>query len=285
MKAFPRLLTVGGSAAWNMALDEALLDRSISGAGMLLRLYGWQSPAVSLGRFQDARRAVDLDLCRREAIDVVRRPTGGRAVFHSTDLTYSILFPESVPGGHSIRSSYALVSAAIADALAQAGIHVLPGGDRAPGRGDRADCFARAASSDLTAAGRKLVGSAQVRRGGWVLQQGSLRLWPIDAPSGLFRAESSDPACCSAVPAGLSDPALPAPIDSGANPPCPVDPGCVHRLLAAALARVFHAEWREDSLLPEERAAADCLERRKYRYNKWTFGGEDPSQQEAIQCP
>ena len=103
-----RLLHTGPApGAWNMALDVALLEAAARDtAAPTLRFYGWAPRAVSLGRFQDGA-AIDLDYARARGWDTVRRPTGGRAVLHHLELTYSIILPPSVLGGAGVRSSYA----------------------------------------------------------------------------------------------------------------------------------------------------------------------------------
>src|SRR5215475_5938730 len=86
--------TGNGGAAFNMALDEALLLVQEAGAGRpTLRVYGWCQPTLSLGYAQDARQDVNLSACQAQGIAVVRRPTGGRAVLHDQEVTYSVLMP------------------------------------------------------------------------------------------------------------------------------------------------------------------------------------------------
>ncbi|MDQ2730025.1 MAG: hypothetical protein M3Y56_00055, partial [Armatimonadota bacterium] len=137
-----RLLRCAGSAAWNMALDESLLNSTQPDSPVVLRLYGWNRPAVTLGRFQDAARAVDWELCRRKGIEVVRRPTGGRAVYHDTDLTFTLLFPEAAGGGHSIRESYGLVANALSRSFCRFGLDIQQGDPDRESVSSRSDCFA-----------------------------------------------------------------------------------------------------------------------------------------------
>jgi lipoate-protein ligase A len=158
-------------------VDEALLASARSGGPPTLRLYGWDAPWLSLGYAQ--RWQVGLrERCARAGVGLVRRVTGGRAVLHGADLTYAVAAPESaLPDG--LRATYALLASALLDALAELGVRAER--SRAPGASasDRAfDCFSAPAAEELCAAGRKLVGSAQRRGGGGVLQHGSLRLAP-----------------------------------------------------------------------------------------------------------
>jgi len=179
----------------NMALDAALLRSAIGGGPPTLRFYTWAPPAVSLGRFQDADVGIDWGYCRRRAWHAVRRPTGGRAVLHQMELTYSIVLPPDVLGAEGLRGSYCLFKAALEASLGRwVGAAGIAAGDEprtgapvgcdggetgcavpAPRR-PPASCFARVAEGDIAAAGGKLVGSAQARSGRAMLQHGSILL-------------------------------------------------------------------------------------------------------------
>jgi lipoate-protein ligase A len=183
-----------------MAIDEALLDAVAAGdSPPTLRFYGWAPPAVSVGRFQALDSGIDLDLCRRRGWDVVRRPTGGRAVLHDEEITFSIAVPVALVAGAGVLASHCLFVSALNQALVAAlpalGAWCLVLGStdtnadtgqrvdactkrQAPGTRRRrsASCFAAAAPSDSLVGGRKLVGTAQARRSGALLQQGSLLL-------------------------------------------------------------------------------------------------------------
>ncbi len=175
----------------NMALDEALLEDCIergfgAGAFPVLRVYGWTIPTLSLGRFQDALRAVDQDFCRERGIPVVRRPTGGAAVLHDREVTYCLVGPARVPPfAGSILESYRRIASGISAGLSLLGVEpdsaaLAP---RQPRAARPEQCFARASSYEITFGGRKVVGSAQVRRRGAALQHGSILL---DASPDLF---------------------------------------------------------------------------------------------------
>jgi lipoate-protein ligase A len=175
----------------NMALDEALLETCRQGAYPpgafpVLRLYGWSVPTLSLGRFQDSLRAVDQGFCREHDIPLVRRPTGGAAVLHDREVTYCLVGPtQAPPFAGSLLESYRLIAAGIASALRLLGIEPDPQipAPALPRRLRQDQCFARASSYEITIGGRKVVGSAQVRRKGASLQHGSLLL---DANEDLF---------------------------------------------------------------------------------------------------
>jgi len=172
-----RLLdTPPAPGAWNMGVDEALAGSVRRGGPPVLRLYRWSPACLSLGRNQPARGRYDLDALAARGIDVVRRPTGGRAVLHHRELTYSVAVRDGVLGGP--RAAYAAVNGALVAGLARLGVpaSLQPlTGTRAPAP-SLAPCFAAPVEGEVVAAGRKLVGSAQRRLEGVLLQHGSLPL-------------------------------------------------------------------------------------------------------------
>jgi len=169
-----RLLDHGaGPPEWNMAMDRILLDfHATAGGPPTLRFYQWDRPTLSLGAGQRASELPRGWSGGEGKVAVVRRPTGGRAVLHGGDLTYSLVagrregFPASVTG------VYRRVRRGLQRGLVKLGLEAEAG---APGRpGPAFLCFARAASGDLTWKGRKFLGSAQVWQGESFLQHGSL---------------------------------------------------------------------------------------------------------------
>jgi lipoate-protein ligase A len=166
------------SAAWNMAVDEAIMDAVIAGvAPPTLRLYRFEEAAITAGRFQDVERTVNLSVCRDLEIPIVRRPTGGRGILHGGDQTVSIVVPSANLGsaGRSVAGSYVTLAHGFALGCARLRVKVAPARyERRSGRGG--DCFAVRSQADLlTQSGDKLLGSAQRRREGVILQQSSLR--------------------------------------------------------------------------------------------------------------
>lgn len=167
------LLTPAATGPWNMAIDEALLDRARATGEGVVRVYSWIRPTISLGRNQRARGAYDAARAAEAGLDVVRRITGGRALAHHREITYSVTSP--VLDDDDLRASYVRINALLVDALGRLGVDVIVAGrtDRLPPPGS-APCFELPAEGELVCAGRKLVGSAQVReRGAW-LQHGSI---------------------------------------------------------------------------------------------------------------
>jgi lipoate-protein ligase A len=156
-----------------MAIDEALLRRSQRCGQTLLRVYGWAEPTVSLGRNQPARGCYDLGRARARGVGFVRRPTGGRAILHHREITYSVAAPISVLG--SLRESYRAINRLLLGALRSLGVEAgeAESSSRAPAP-SLAPCFDLPVAGELVVEGRKLVGSAQVRDGDFLLQHGSI---------------------------------------------------------------------------------------------------------------
>ncbi|MBN1933715.1 MAG: lipoate--protein ligase family protein [Anaerolineae bacterium] len=174
-----RLLNTGFSdGASNMAVDEAILTAVAEGKSPpTLRFYGWQPPCVSIGYAQSMRAEIDLQACRRKGYTWVRRPTGGRAVLHIDELTYSVIAPADEPRvSGDILTSYRRLSRGLVEGLSALGCAVCQAEMQDGGKGESAACFDVPSHYEVTALGHKLVGSAQVRRKGVVLQHGALPL-------------------------------------------------------------------------------------------------------------
>lgn len=162
-----RFLSTGESpAAFNMGFDEAMLGAVASGSSEpCLRLYAWEPRAVSIGYFQGLRDEVDEARCRELGVDVVRRLTGGGAVFHADEITYSLIVPDSDPlAAGSILDTYRTICAGIVEGLAELGLAA----EFAPLN----DIVVRTADG----ASKKLSGNAQTRRKGCLLQHGTVLL-------------------------------------------------------------------------------------------------------------
>ena len=161
-----------------MAIDEAIAEATVAGHALpTLRFYAWQPPCLSLGRNQSFAE-VDAARCAARGYDIVRRPTGGRAILHTDELTYSVAGPADEPrlrGG--VLEAYHRLSAGLLAGLHRLGLEAqeTPAHSRL-GSDASAACFEVPSAHEITVDGRKLVGSAQCRRGGWVLQHGCLPL-------------------------------------------------------------------------------------------------------------
>ena len=169
-----RLMLVPPRAgAENMARDAALMERARETGETVFSVYAWNRPTLSLGRNQAARDRYDLDEAARLGIDIVRRPTGGRALLHWREVTYSVTAP--VSDGDGLRESYDQINHILLDGLLKLGVDAAQATvtSRTPVPGDL-PCFAEPAAGELVSNGAKLVGSAQIRENGAMLQHGSI---------------------------------------------------------------------------------------------------------------
>jgi len=174
-----RLILDGeADGATNMAVDEAILSLVVKGASPpTLRFYAWSPPCLSLGRSQPLAD-VDRAACRAAGVDLVRRPTGGRAILHTDELTYSVALLQSDPRAEGgVLESYRRLSEGLLVGLRTLGVDA----DQATGHRGGAPrqapvCFEVPSAYEIVVAGRKLVGSAQWRGRRGVLQHGSLPL-------------------------------------------------------------------------------------------------------------
>lgn len=158
--------------ATNMATDHALLERAATSGEAVLRIYGWARPTLSFGMHERAR--VTPASLATHGVDVVRRPTGGRALLHDREVTYSVTAPAA---GIGLGESYRAINALLLAALSRLGVHATEAERRARASApDGAACFAEPNVGELTVGGRKLVGSAQRRDQGALLQHGSILL-------------------------------------------------------------------------------------------------------------
>jgi len=169
------------SGARNMARDIAVLEAVSAGQSPpTLRFYGWQPPCLTLGKHQGLD-AVDLEFCRRHAIDVVRRPTGGRALLHHLELTYSVIAPLGAPPlPTALQEAYRVICGGLVAACRSLGIAAeLTGGEvnlRLPNPTSTIPCFEAPAEGEVVVAGRKLIGSAMRAHAGCILQHGAILL-------------------------------------------------------------------------------------------------------------
>lgn len=262
------LRTPPAAAARNMAVDEALLlELAASGVerGGVIRLYGWSPPAVSIGRYQ---RAADLTLEARAhpGEGWVRRPTGGRALYHGPELTYAVVAPLAAPRvSGTVLASYRKIGNALALGLRELGVGVelAPCGDPARLRAS-ASCFESAAASELLWEGRKLAGSAQLRHGPALLQHGSI---PLDDPTD---------GCVDALAFGSDAEREAARGRARARTATlrgalgrEVHAGEVAEAVARGFARCWGVELAPSEPTDRERARADELEAEKYRSAAW----------------
>lgn len=161
------------SGAENMARDSALQARAARTGETVFSIYSWARPTLSFGRHQPAAGLYDIDKIRSANVDVVRRPTGGRAILHDREVTYSVTSP--VRDAEPLRETYARINRILLDGLDRLGVDVelASPSERAPAPSVR-PCFETPGEGELVARGSKLVGSAQWRDEGALLQHGSI---------------------------------------------------------------------------------------------------------------
>jgi lipoate-protein ligase A len=158
----------------NMAIDHALLERAERHAECWLRLYRWAPHCLSFGRHEPATLRYDVDRIARLGIDTVRRPTGGRAVWHAQELTYAVAAPTFRFG--SLNAAYLEIHRMLANALLELGATVCLAEPRPTPPLDAGACFSHPVGGEIMMSGRKVVGSAQLRSGSALLQHGSVLL-------------------------------------------------------------------------------------------------------------
>ena len=175
-----RFIDTGVSeAGYNMAMDEAILSSIMKGVSLpAVRLYRWKPAAISLGYSQKASLVLDLEKCTKDNIDVTRRQTGGRAVYHDEELTYSVIGPvDDVYFGGPILDTYKKISGVLCAAIRDIGVDAELSKGSLPSDKKTfhmTPCFVSTAKYEITVGGKKIVGSAQQRVKGCFLQHGSI---------------------------------------------------------------------------------------------------------------
>ena len=237
----------------NMAFDEALMRRASSGTPVF-RVYGWSSPTLSLGRNQRARGVYNLDAARDMGVGIVRRPTGGRALLHHREITYSAALRVADAAG--ARSAYDLINEVLLGSLARMGVPAsrASGGQSMP-PGLR-PCFDAPSAREIVVGDRKLVGSAQFRRNGALLQHGSILVHDDQPLIGRLMRAPMASATQAATLAGVL----------GREP----DPGDMAAALRASLASTTKTDVADFdfSALPQQEIETLC---RGYADDEWTW--------------
>jgi lipoate-protein ligase A len=239
----------------NMALDEALMARARQTGETVLRTYSWLGPTLSLGRNQRARGLYDTAALYAAGVAVIRRPTGGRALLHHREITYSVTAPAR--SDEAVAPMYGRINALLVNALRALGASVTIAG--ASGRAatpTARPCFAEPAAGELSYEGRKLAGSAQYRDDGALLQHGSIL---VDDDQGRIAGFTTTPGAPVPRPATLRGILGRAP--SAAE---------LHDAMADALTLVGGARTTPLELDAATRAEAVQLAVR-YRDDAWTW--------------
>lgn len=249
----------------------------------VLRLYSWARPTASFGRNEPTRGVYDAGAAADLGVDLVRRPTGGRAVLHDAELTYSVIVPARLTGaphGSRIprhphgsrvtsgpRALYHQVNEALVQALrslgAEAGLSAAPEHGTPPL--DSGPCFRGPAEGEVTVEGRKLVGSAQARIGGAFLQHGSIILSGDQTLLHRLLGPGARGDVALAPPA--SDPG-PATLAAQIGP---VDVDRLAAKIVAAMKKVFGGTWVEGEYSETEKQMVTKLVRERYASDAWTW--------------
>lgn len=252
----------------NMARDEAILEAVGRGAQPpTLRLYAWRVPTLSLGYAQPSADA-DLARLRQRGWDLVRRPSGGRAILHADEITYSVTFPESHPlaqGG--VIESYRRLSAALIAALRLLAPDMPIQADQRHERAlvPNAICFEVPSDYEITAYGKKLIGSAQMRRYGGVLQHGALPL-NGDVADICEALAFEDETARQRAKERVRERAITLSEAVGA----PITWQKVAEALCEGFSRTFNLAWQHTEHFPEADSAYALVQSR-YAADSWTF--------------
>lgn len=264
-----RLIDTGPcSGRENMAIDESFFrcfDPAVSQP--VLRLYGWQPSALSLGRFQKAGEDLDLTRCVADNLTIVRRITGGGAIYHADELTYSLVCsPTQIPAASSVKDSFRVLTSFLLDFYHTLGLQadyavdLVPPGSRL---GERTPlCFAGKESYDILINGRKIGGNAQRRSREVIFQHGSIPLNNRVA-QGLCYMKTA--------PHGVEQ-ATTCLIDEGVS-------GSYEELkqaLVQQFAKQLGAVLQPDGLTRQELALSEKLGTEKYHHHHWNIEGEEP---------
>jgi lipoate-protein ligase A len=248
----------------NMAIDEALLEYCQT---PVLRIYGWKPSAVSIGYNQDIKKEINAEYCRKNNIAIVRRLTGGKAVFHDKEITYSFIIPEKnklVP--LKINESYKKIANALVIALEKLGVKAEI--KKAPERISTPICFNSSNWYELLVNGRKISGSAQRRISGKILQHGPILLdFDYNKNNSIFNSNN--------------------PIDNVENLKKRItslnyelkninkNNNVGYKKIAEAVKYGFKENFglslKEDSLTIEEKNLAESLKKGKYLTSEWTY--------------
>ncbi len=240
-RAVPYLVECGSA---QMAIDEYF---ALTASQPILRLYGWQKPCLSIGRFQPLTDNL-VTFCKKYAVDLVRRKSGGSAILHQHELTYAVIVP-AADFPSDVDESYRILCAPLINALNTLGIHTEL---RDKGETSRSEqCFAGHTSNDIIVNGKKISGNAQVRIGTNILQHGSLL---IDCSTQLWNElgiETKDIVTAHQLQATFS-----------------VNHACI--IIRQAYKEAFSAPMHEEAISKEEWAHIKCIQEETYDNKLWT---------------
>ncbi len=262
------------SAFFNMALDEAIVNNvSRNVSSPTLRLYEWNPNAVTFGYSQDINKIINVERCRDEGVDITRRLTGGRAVFHVNELAYSIVASADDPFlGGNIMDTYQSINKVLIESFKLLGIDAkinrcgtengMPSSNRR-----LLPCFLTTSKFEITLDGKKLVGSAQRRFNGLFLQQGSILIGPGHKKIINY---IKDDEMSSEIKKKLNDWSIDLKSKFYGN-------FSVLRLknsIFNTFKKATNAEYEIEYPTEEELKHAECLINNRYKSKGWIFGNE-----------
>ena len=236
----------------NMALDHALARTLQAGEGVL-RLYGWERSTVSFGRNEPTAGLYSKEKAERLGIDYIRRPTGGRAVLHDQELTYAVVVPGRTLGGP--KSTYLRINEALVRGISQLGLDVATATGGTVMAPDAGPCFSLPTPGEVVANGRKLVGSAQARLDGALLQHGSLLLGGDQSVLDELAGSKAAPGVPATLKELLGEVRLPE----------------VIRAVTEGFRQTLEGSWLDGGYDPAEIDEADRLEEEVYAQDEWTW--------------
>ena len=255
-------------AAWNMAVDEAILESTVNGYSLpTLRLYSWEPFGLSLGRTQKFDE-VDTAALASHGYDVVRRPTGGKAILHADELTYSVCASQDDPHvSGNVLKSYRMLARGLLKGLELAGIPAdsQPNNAKSPERLTNPVCFQYPSDYEITFGGKKLIGSAQARVSSGVLQHGAIPLFGdicrvVDVLA--FRSDDQRQAAAG----NLREHATTVEDCLGHPPTWEFMAHCIQ----AGFAQALDLHFEQGSLSKSEKVRAFQLWKEKYANDQWT---------------
>ncbi len=246
--------------AWNMAVDDYLFRTLTSIPRTVLRFYRWKRPTASLGYSQRINKVIDIEYCRLNGIDVVRRMTGGKLVLHDREVTYSITSSDKSLFGSTVLDSYRKISEGLMCGLKRMGLHAYLA-EKAPSEYIHGNlpCFSYPSRHEVEVSGRKVIGSAQKREGGKFMQHGSI---PLQDDDERLRAVSlltdEDPSEIRMLPLSQA---------VGGS----VDFSWVVETLKAGIIDFFKVELKPFKLAARELEEIDKILKERYGSEGWTY--------------
>jgi len=253
-----------GDGAWNMAVDEHLFESlDAETPHTILRFYAWKRPTVSIGYSQKAESIIDVDFCRTNGVDIVRRITGGKLVLHHKEVTYSLMSTDNDTFPPTVAGSYQAVSEALMVGLREMGLNprLAEVSPEAYARDHRL-CFSYPARNEVEVAGKKIIGSAQKRIGPRFIQHG---LIPLEDNEKLLALVALSRKSEEKIRMMTLSEALGKDVDFEWAVP----------FLCKGIADYFGVDLKSRTLKEKEIQAIQRIKNGRYANRSWTFGERD----------